>query len=807
MRRLLLLLWLLLLPVMAAQAQYVKVLGVAGRSTSVVTSGIPSTNKAFVTYPLATIDIYATGTTTHLPIFSSSTGTVKANPFSATTPDAYYDFFVASGTAFDVRISGVSGGVTITPFTRSGYVAPGTSGVTLLQCGGSNDTTLLSAASALGGTIEIPNGITCASDSLTISTALQVDKGGLLQPLSGQTLTLTGPQIGGTQQRFDASLGTISFTGNTLLPVVYPTWWATNTTPGTTDMGTAITASVTAARTANATILFPSGTYAYAVCPNFGFSNITVRGEGYVLLKHTGTGEILKIKEASAARIDNLHITGLVLQGNASSDAAGVLIESVQRSVIQLRGIGAPGAMFTVKWGVVTTYDLVASSNEQVFSPTPTSGVVVTSNSGGQTTGCVFNLVIEGIHGKGVDVQSGSNNVFNGTSESNFQGVKDNALDLYNTYNLYLDGNVHAANITAGSNASPVSLTSVAHGLSTGDRITISGGTLNWLPLNARWTVTVTGVDTFTIPVDSSAFGAVTGSLVFESGADFLGYGGGTRFNNVFAKSQGPNVDMVTAQDTVIAGGLLRAITLGSTAITAATNASPVQLTATGHPLYNGQRVYISGATDNWTPINGLFIATVTGFNTFTIAQLDGTPVDSTTFGALTGSPTVGSTNTTMVGMQTSDNAQLGITGTGSQRRVGCSKVDSNGAITSVYSDTLLMTVTKQGTPSTPTGSTTLTAANVQIRMIVATPPNAGGNVNYTLPTGSNMDSGNPPSFNNDSFDWVLINRATTGGDTITIVANTDHTIVGNPLIAINSGCTLRSRRTGTNTWVTYIFC
>lgn len=67
--------------------------------------------------------------------------------------------------------------------------------------------------------------------------------------------------------------------------------------------------------------------------------------------------------------------------------------------------------------------------------------------------------------------------------------------------------------------------------------------------------------------------------------------------------------------------------------ITAASNASPVSFTSTGHGFNASSRpkVTISGATGNWTPINGTFTATITGANTFTI------PVDSTTFGALTG--------------------------------------------------------------------------------------------------------------------------------------------------------------------------
>lgn len=70
-----------------------------------------------------------------------------------------------------------------------------------------------------------------------------------------------------------------------------------------------------------------------------------------------------------------------------------------------------------------------------------------------------------------------------------------------------------------------------------------------------------------------------------------------------------------------------------SVAITAANNANPVQLTSVGHGMVNGNPVTISGATGNWTPINGAFIVTRIDNDNFTI------PVDAGTFGALTGAP------------------------------------------------------------------------------------------------------------------------------------------------------------------------
>lgn len=68
--------------------------------------------------------------------------------------------------------------------------------------------------------------------------------------------------------------------------------------------------------------------------------------------------------------------------------------------------------------------------------------------------------------------------------------------------------------ISAATNANPVSLTSANHGLTTGQRITISGATGSWTPINGTFTITRTGANTFTIPIDSSGFGALTGTVV-----------------------------------------------------------------------------------------------------------------------------------------------------------------------------------------------------------------------------------------------------------------------------------------------------
>jgi len=69
--------------------------------------------------------------------------------------------------------------------------------------------------------------------------------------------------------------------------------------------------------------------------------------------------------------------------------------------------------------------------------------------------------------------------------------------------------------ITAATNANPVVFTASGHGLVTGDTVVISGFTGNWTPCNGTFTATVVDSNSFSIPVNSSSFGAMTGSPVF----------------------------------------------------------------------------------------------------------------------------------------------------------------------------------------------------------------------------------------------------------------------------------------------------
>lgn len=69
--------------------------------------------------------------------------------------------------------------------------------------------------------------------------------------------------------------------------------------------------------------------------------------------------------------------------------------------------------------------------------------------------------------------------------------------------------------ISAATNANPVVFTAAGHGLVSGASVIISGFTGDWTPCNGTFTATVITANTFSIVVNSTAFGAMTGSPVF----------------------------------------------------------------------------------------------------------------------------------------------------------------------------------------------------------------------------------------------------------------------------------------------------
>jgi hypothetical protein len=107
-----------------------------------------------------------------------------------------------------------------------------------------------------------------------------------------------------------------------------------------------------------------------------------------------------------------------------------------------------------------------------------------------------------------------------------WQNAANDVYFAFNSCDVGCGSNVTTA-ITAATNANPVQLTANAHGFVVGStfNINIVGGTGNWTAINGNFTATVVDANDFTIPVNSSSFGSLSGSPAYYSGAfvDFEG--------------------------------------------------------------------------------------------------------------------------------------------------------------------------------------------------------------------------------------------------------------------------------------------
>ena len=102
--------------------------------------------------------------------------------------------------------------------------------------------------------------------------------------------------------------------------------------------------------------------------------------------------------------------------------------------------------------------------------------------------------------------------------------------------------------------------------------------------------------------------------------------------------------------------------------------------------------------------------------------------------------------------------------------------------------------------PATKSLTSTLTIAELLTGIIDC----GGSGFTLTLPTGTNVEGGVVSGLAVDSaFDWHLINR---GGGGVTIAGNTNHTFsgTGSSMVSVSTSAQFRTRKTATNTYVTY---
>ncbi len=144
---------------------------------TITTGGLPSTEDVQESFASCTVTIYDVGTLDLASIFSDDSGTVKANPFTASSTGFW--FFLADDARYDLRFSG--GGIS-TPFTI---------GDILLDDTKNDVTTIVSVASSATPTFDASLG-TIYTNTLTAN----VTSSTISNPVTGQRITLYLAQDG-----------------------------------------------------------------------------------------------------------------------------------------------------------------------------------------------------------------------------------------------------------------------------------------------------------------------------------------------------------------------------------------------------------------------------------------------------------------------------------------------------------------------------------------------------------------------------------------------------------------------------------
>lgn len=200
--------------------------------------------------------------------------------------------------------------------------------------------TFHAAKDALGssvGMINVMGDIDIADDyTVPANITVRMNPSCTFNIATTKTLTLNGPLEAGPQQIFACTgTGKVVMAAGTVKEI-YAEWWATNTTPGTTDMSAAILAAYTAARDVDRGIVrLLANQYAVAdlvlpQCTNG--DGVMIAGAGPNNTKfvpaatHTAGNPLVTLAGTHAAGTDGIYLRDFQINGG-SGDTNGLLIQ------------------------------------------------------------------------------------------------------------------------------------------------------------------------------------------------------------------------------------------------------------------------------------------------------------------------------------------------------------------------------------------------------------------------------------------------------------------------------------------------
>lgn len=261
--------------------------------------------------------------------------------------------------------------------------------------------------------------------------------------------------------------------------------YGTNTTPGTTDMQSAITTAI-AVGAQGVEVLIPPEVLAHSGTLAWGFANLRVRCLGNATLKHTGTGVANSIDAGVSASLFNICIgSGGYLQelGN-SNTTIGWYLRALGRCDINIRAKNATTVGIEVDFAVLCMFRFGITNNDGIsYTTQPPLGIVLTSRGASEPVSyCSFpGLFAENLSATnsiGVVLSACLGCHFpNGSAEGCDIGLKVNGSpnNLNTFYDWDLESNLtRDALVTGGTNCRFINLNSQS--TTPGTNILVSGG-------------------------------------------------------------------------------------------------------------------------------------------------------------------------------------------------------------------------------------------------------------------------------------------------------------------------------------------
>jgi len=315
---------------------------------------------------------------------------------------------------------------------------------------------IISAIGATESTVIVKDTQTLTANlTIPANVSLVIEQGGAIAKASTYTLTIDGDLQAGRYKIFNGfSAGDVTF-GNTSIPEIFPEWWTTNTTPGTTDMTTAVQSALDAVKGPPTTGIVKLAYTYYAITTLIMYEASAIIGSGWMFDANDVFG-------SGAWTASNYFGTYMIASGASDAITFDATTPSFTKPQLKDLAIVGPGSGTTV--GINAHVAGGGLNNVHDFLNNVLIGNFFSGfESGAFVTGSMRDIVIKGnVTGMTLGA-SGSTmtdtKIYNADIQQNTTGIKYVECVMTNFYGLLVQSN------TTGIQYSPASSGSIGNNM------------------------------------------------------------------------------------------------------------------------------------------------------------------------------------------------------------------------------------------------------------------------------------------------------------------------------------------------------